>query len=193
MRLAPELRAISLERSLQRFEKDDAGRLGNLYAARLSRDRKPRVRRRGIRRTICGPQPRGARTGEADRGLRRSSGACQRFDAQSVPHFEWAKLPGEAPAHGAIDVGDGVGNFGNAASGVETSLGDEFPKELLGLVAWLTGDSGRQNGAEAAREYRRSCGPFRAKQSAPFSGDDTPWWRDREPGFLCRAPFLTRW
>ena len=60
---------------LERFENDDAGRLGNFCEGCRWRDRRPRVRRRTIRRAICGRTRADARPRAADRGLRRSSGA----------------------------------------------------------------------------------------------------------------------
>ena len=78
-----------------------------------------------------------------------------RFDAEGVPHLERAKLPGEAPAHGAIHVGDGIGNFGNAARGIETGFGNQRPEELLGLVAGLAGEHRARAAPGGVRECLR--------------------------------------
>ena len=45
-------------------------------------------------------------------------GACRRPRSQRVPQFEGPELVGVAPAHGAIDFDDFVGDFGDAFGGV---------------------------------------------------------------------------
>ena len=59
------------------------------------------------------------------------------FDAGGVPEFEGAEFPVEAEAHGAVDLDDGVGNFGNAIGGIGPQVGERGPKESAGLVGLL--------------------------------------------------------
>ena len=115
------------------------------------------------------------------------------FDAEGVPHFERAELPGEAPAHGAIDVGDGIGNFGDAARGVETGFGDRAPRGIAGLCRRVGRRlTGAENGVQAAR--------VSSMVRAISSEAKRAFWRGRYSivaGSSVRIsvspPFLTRW
>src|SRR6266404_5329747 len=64
--------------------------------------------------------------------LRREGSESDRVD-----HFEGAEFPGEAPAHGAINVHNVVRNFAHAAPGVEAHFGKAAPDKLLRLVGFL--------------------------------------------------------
>ncbi len=59
------------------------------------------------------------------------------LDAGRVPEFKRTQLPVEAQPHGAIDLDDGVGNFGNAVGGVSPQIGQSRPQERAGFVALL--------------------------------------------------------
>jgi len=49
------------------------------------------------------------------------------FDAGGVPEFKGAEIPVEAEMHGAVDLDDGVGNFGDAIGGVGPEVGERGP------------------------------------------------------------------
>ena len=70
-------------------------------------------------------------------------------DAERVNDFERAEFPAEAPAHGAVDVGDIVGNFRDAAGSVRAGFGERAPEELLGFVDLLAFENGSNEGAKA--------------------------------------------
>src|SRR5258708_6983448 len=69
-------------------------------------------------------------------------------ESDCVDHFEGAKFPGEAPAHGAINVHNVVRNFAHAAPGVEAHFGKAAPDELLRLVGFLIFKERSEQGAQ---------------------------------------------
>ena len=130
------------------FEDDDARRFGN-FSVLVGSGIKGRdfAGRRFVERLAAG----GEQASKQGRQVAALGGPAARdgLDAERIAYFEWAELPAEAPAHGAIEVSNGISDLGHAPRGIKRSLGDQRPKELLRLVPRLTGDYGAQYGLEA--------------------------------------------
>ena len=78
------------------------------------------------------------------------------LDANRVPHLERAEFPCESPAHGAVHVDNAVGDFRNAARGVQAGLAEAIPEEAARFVAALAFERGRgQHANPLARVFDR--------------------------------------
>ncbi len=84
-------------------------------------------------------------------------------EAERVPQLEGAQLVGVAPAHGAIDLDDAVGDLGDHFGRVEEQVAENFPQEAAGAIV------GAQQGAQALAEVFDVAGGLDGSESAAFA------------------------
>src|SRR5208337_3420550 len=73
----------------------------------------------------------------------------KRGEPERVHDFKRTKLPGKAPAHGAIHIHNVVGDLRHAAPRVQAHFGDAAPDKLLRLVALLAFKEWSKQAAQA--------------------------------------------
>ena len=110
------------------------------------------------------------------------------FEAQRIPQFERPERVGVAPAHGAVDLHDAIGNLRHHAGGVEHQVAEQLPQERAGAVGAATSMRSR------SRQVLDIAARLPPKRSAASRPDDTPASSSRAPDLpvscrrVCRSP-----